>query len=998
MATERAQHDTDFNGKRAFNPATPTVGLDVLRLQDVAVGTGLLKAVGVNVVPLQIAQANVDYMAALNLTAGSVLFSGGGAVISQDNANFYYDNANDRLILRGGAYTPASGAPLTISGATSGGTAILLNLGGGLDQGIERIGGSLTFNVEAGNYYRFRTAGNERITIDPVGNISFQNGAQSGNPGPMFAFIPASHTSLNAGTEQSVSKYFSSTYTWNTGSLSTQRFHLFFAPTIAFSGPSTVQDAATVAISGAPTAGTNATISNNFALWVQAGGIRAGGTIRFESLAGASSALVEATTTGTLQRSAITPLTGGPFTAGSVIFATGASTLGQDNGNFFYDIANSRLLLGTNTTAAATLVIASSVSNVAILLNQAATQNVDKSGGTLQVGTTDANILTLRTNDVIRMLVGTTGAILFQQTAHTAGAGASFSGYNFGAQTLTRPSGGITTDRWFLVAAPTYAFSGSTTITNAATLAIAAAPTPGSNATITNNFALWVQAGGIRAAGEIRLETLAGSGTALVEATATGALQRSSGAALTGGPFTAGSVIFATGGSALGEDNANFYFDNANNRLVLVNGSSFTPAAGSPLTVMGSAVIGGGRNTADNSSALHVSRTNTTIGTLPLIVESSSTSGGVSGMFVRVNGLDVARFQGDFNNNLVFGAMHVGSITFVVNDAQKMIVTSGGAFGLGASVTPSGSTGFRWKHDPTVASATGATLDTFLSDACTTTITGTNTIDASSQAAGFANTRFAIPVFNMTNGAVNHPATVQIDGAPVLGTGSAVVQFANALWVRSGATRTMQMGVGTNPDFFNGSSRTMFGVTPINGSRDMIELITGGGPTLGAAASISFYNSINNVTDVAANATLGIIYANNFNSLFLNSLASGAVNSSAFDSSGHGATVKISGPQLLGHWTTGSGARLMALYVPTGTARFSDTLLVHKLGTTVPTMQVGAGSGGGTDGYWGLWGGFVIGQPTLTGAGFSSLPVIVQNLITLLAQTNYGFFVNGTTA
>lgn len=44
-------------------------------------------------------------------------------------------------------------------------------------------------------------------------------------------------------------------------------------------------------------------------------------------------------------------VTGGPFTAGSVIFATGATTLGQDNANFFFDDTNNRLGLGTSTPA-----------------------------------------------------------------------------------------------------------------------------------------------------------------------------------------------------------------------------------------------------------------------------------------------------------------------------------------------------------------------------------------------------------------------------------------------------------------------------------------------------------------------------------------------------------------------------------------------------------------------------------------------------------------------
>jgi hypothetical protein len=67
--------------------------------------------------------------------------------------------------------------------------------------------------------------------------------------------------------------------TWATGSLTTQRFIRITAPTIAFAGASTVASAATLSIAGAPIAGTNATITNSYALWVEAGMSQFGGII-----------------------------------------------------------------------------------------------------------------------------------------------------------------------------------------------------------------------------------------------------------------------------------------------------------------------------------------------------------------------------------------------------------------------------------------------------------------------------------------------------------------------------------------------------------------------------------------------------------------------------------------------------------------------------------------------------------------------------------------------
>lgn len=66
---------------------------------------------------------------------------------------------------------------------------------------------------------------------------------------------------------------------WATGALTTQREYVFIAPTYAFVSPSTITTAATVTIPGAPIAGTNATITNPYALWVQSGSSNFAGSV-----------------------------------------------------------------------------------------------------------------------------------------------------------------------------------------------------------------------------------------------------------------------------------------------------------------------------------------------------------------------------------------------------------------------------------------------------------------------------------------------------------------------------------------------------------------------------------------------------------------------------------------------------------------------------------------------------------------------------------------------
>jgi hypothetical protein len=90
--------------------------------------------------------------------------------------------------------------------------------------------------------------------------------------GAMIRTFPASLTSLTASTESN-DIYFnlSRTAGYLTGNITNQRAMLITPPTYSFVAGSTITNAATMAISGAPTAGTNATITNNYALWVQAG-------------------------------------------------------------------------------------------------------------------------------------------------------------------------------------------------------------------------------------------------------------------------------------------------------------------------------------------------------------------------------------------------------------------------------------------------------------------------------------------------------------------------------------------------------------------------------------------------------------------------------------------------------------------------------------------------------------------------------------------------------
>lgn len=89
-------------------------------------------------------------------------------------------------------------------------------------------------------------------------------------------------TGVTASTEQSdLYVNLGRTVTWATGALTNQRCVRIAAPTLAFAGASTVTNAATLYIDAAPQAGTNATITNAYAVWVDAGTSRFDGTVLF---------------------------------------------------------------------------------------------------------------------------------------------------------------------------------------------------------------------------------------------------------------------------------------------------------------------------------------------------------------------------------------------------------------------------------------------------------------------------------------------------------------------------------------------------------------------------------------------------------------------------------------------------------------------------------------------------------------------------------------------
>ena len=119
-----------------------------------------------------------------------------------------------------------------------------------------------------------------RLTIDQDGVSTFaghvtltQPVSTSGSP-TALTLTGAAHTTLALSTEATdVNFNLSRTVQFATGALTTQRAVRIQAPTYSFVGASTITTASTLSISGPPVAGTNATITNAYALEIPTGRI-----------------------------------------------------------------------------------------------------------------------------------------------------------------------------------------------------------------------------------------------------------------------------------------------------------------------------------------------------------------------------------------------------------------------------------------------------------------------------------------------------------------------------------------------------------------------------------------------------------------------------------------------------------------------------------------------------------------------------------------------------
>lgn len=112
------------------------------------------------------------------------------------------------------------------------------------------------------------------------GGVLHTQVAGTGAQLPMLLMTGINHTALTASTEYTdINLNLARTVQFATGAITSQRAMRIQAPTYGFVGASTITDAATLSISGPPAAGTNATLTNKWSLWVETGGVKLDSTI-----------------------------------------------------------------------------------------------------------------------------------------------------------------------------------------------------------------------------------------------------------------------------------------------------------------------------------------------------------------------------------------------------------------------------------------------------------------------------------------------------------------------------------------------------------------------------------------------------------------------------------------------------------------------------------------------------------------------------------------------
>lgn len=295
---------TSYGGLRIMNSSTGSAVFDMVASNSASLGT-----------------ASNFYIERLNGANGNVSITntGTGNIVLTANAS---------------TYTLKSGAT-SISQESYG---LLLNT-----QGILSIA---TSSMQM--YYSSTTAGNLQVGSSSAG-VLISTGALSSSWKPALYVAPGAHTSMTANTEFISNDFQGASQQWLAGTVATQRFNYFRGFTVTgASATATFTNVYTVYIEP-PVAGTNATITNSYALGIN-GGINfldgnGSNGVRIVREQGANGAFkITQVGTGGID------ITMGTFgNSGLVIRSGGSAMYGISNSGYLYAVSGNRVHFGGTT-------------------------------------------------------------------------------------------------------------------------------------------------------------------------------------------------------------------------------------------------------------------------------------------------------------------------------------------------------------------------------------------------------------------------------------------------------------------------------------------------------------------------------------------------------------------------------------------------------------------------------------------------------------------------
>lgn len=244
----------------------------------------------------------------LNLTNANTWTAAQGISLSSANAFFVGPNGNTNPALRvvTNVASAATGLSITGNAVGSGVTLTVLSSVSTEALNLSGKGGAGVFIANTDNFYLSNPSriyldsgyyasigasgnspanindivfytGTERARIGANSGATFSQTARTSGSASYLTITSPADTTLTASTESiGINLNASATRQFATGALTTQREMVIQAPTYGFVGASTITTASTLEITGPPIAGTNATITNPYALRIGSGNINIG--------------------------------------------------------------------------------------------------------------------------------------------------------------------------------------------------------------------------------------------------------------------------------------------------------------------------------------------------------------------------------------------------------------------------------------------------------------------------------------------------------------------------------------------------------------------------------------------------------------------------------------------------------------------------------------------------------------------------------------------------